>query len=85
MPAYDVQMEALGESHWITIYYGPDVTPEEEKDLCGYYCPKLAPDGTHTCKVFGTVLETREKAGDNGPLVIAQRCTECRTATQERW
>jgi hypothetical protein len=78
-------MEALGESHHITIYYGPDVKPEEEHKLCGYYCPKLAPDGVHTCKVFGTVLETREKPSDQGPIVITKRCTECRTARQERW
>jgi hypothetical protein len=79
-------MEALGESHWITIYYGPAMEPEEEHKLCGYYCPTLLPGGIHHCKVFGTVLETLEKPSDGGTcIVIARRCQECLTATQEKW
>ena len=85
MPAYDVQMEANGDSHWITVYYGPAAEPGEEKKLCGYYCPTLNPGGVHTCKVFGTQLETLEKPSDTGNIVIARRCDECLTGTQENW
>lgn len=86
MPAYDVQLYTDdGDSHWITVYYGPGQDPNDDKAMCGYTCPTLKPDGTHLCKVFGNELETKEAPSDGGPIVIARRCQECRTARQERW
>lgn len=85
MPAHDVQLFTDEGSHWITVYYGPGQDPNDDKAMCGYYCPVLHPDGTHTCKVFGDKLETKEAPSSNGPITIARRCQACRTGRQEGW
>lgn len=85
MPAIDYMLPVDGKQIWITIY-------ADDRTLCGYYCPKLAPDGVHTCKVFGTVLETLEKPsvdnhGNPNTVIIAHRCEKCLNASTfaERW